>query len=42
MKRKKKNRLGLIESVHDHYENMSVQHEAIPKSGKNDILDVKM
>ena len=25
-----------------HYENMSVQYEAISKSGKNDILDVKM
>ena len=24
-----------------HYENMSVQYEAISKSGKNDILDVK-
>ena len=30
----------LITSVH--YENMSVQYEAISKCGKNDILDVKI
>ena len=38
----KKYRLGMLGNMKIHYENMSVQYEAISKSGKMIVLDVKM